>query len=115
MHLTLKKKSKLTEEVRADPAQPWWPRLGLGPTRTRMDLACPQGTGVAGRTVLGVIRQTGCKEEGAMLSLGPVRGPSRKRGHRSWAGLERPSPDGGREDLSCQGMDSLPLIQGLFN
>ena len=80
-----------------------------------MDPACPQGTGVAGRTVLGVIRQMGCKEEGTMLSLRPVRGASRKRGHRSWAGLERPSPDGGREDLSCQGMDSLPLIQGLFN
>lgn len=74
MHLTLKKKSKLTEEVRADPAQSWWPRLGLGPTGTGMDPACSQGTGVAGRTVLGVIRQTGCKEESAVLSQGPVRG-----------------------------------------
>lgn len=30
VHLTLKKKSKLTEEVRADAAWPWQPRLGRG-------------------------------------------------------------------------------------
>lgn len=86
VHLTLKKKSKLTEEVRADPAQSWWPTLGLGATGTGMDPACPQGTGVAGRIVLGVIRQIGCKEEGAVLSQGPVRGASWNRGHRMVGG-----------------------------
>lgn len=56
MHLTLKKKSKLTEEVRADPMLPWvvqaGMRLALGPSG--MDAACPQGSGMAGdRTAWG--------------------------------------------------------------
>lgn len=80
-----------------------------------MDLACPQGTGVAGRTVLGVIRQAGCKEE-AMLRSGAGQGGFPEGGvigaGQGWRGP--PLMVGGRPFLPGHGL-SLPLIQGLFN
>ena len=66
---------------------------------------------MAGRTALDVIRQTGCKEEGAVLRLGSVREASRKMGHESWGGLEWQMVRG----RTCQGTDLLPLIQGPFS
>lgn len=53
MHLTLKKKSKLTEEVRADPELPHVAQAGtrvvLGPTGmgAGINIARPQGSGMA--------------------------------------------------------------------